>query len=1557
MAASSDVRDIFRGLKAQSNGFLDSAEFKSFWTSLGLTSEITDGLFELAHKTQDGRIDMSELREWLDVGDGGLSEISSRKPSVVFVVGGPFSGKSTQCQRIVQTFGYTLLGVGDMLREAAQGNGPSSVLGDQVASCLREGTLVPTPIVLELIQKAMERHGWEGGKFLIDGFPRSFDNLQGWRTYFKGRVDYRFCIFLSCSQAVMEARCLAFSEAAAELDSETVHTRFRIFYQESMPVVEEFQTAGHLRKVDAEKDEEEVWQAIRGLFGPEIIFVLGGPCSGKSTHCRRIASQYGYRHLSVEDLLQSESQRSSSDGEIIKEALEINEDPPGEVTVRVLKRAMENHGWDGGKYVIEGFPQNRETLEASRKSLTPYVNIQFGIVFDCSKEEMENRLERLRHGHGGSLPAAATSSHTMHNGQRADGQQSSYVDQLIQLGLRAQFQKYRKDTVPVMDRLVQLRQVHILDAAKESDKVWQSVSCLFGPSIIFVFGGPSSGKRRQCIRISKLFRFTKLSIEHVLQDELLYNNHGCADEIKSCQNSGRLVGTPTLLFLLEKAMRHHGWEKGKFLFEGFPRCVEDLQVWTGSSLASTTQLRLAIFLECSEEAMRQRFVAKSQESAVPLSQDEFELQLRSYRDICGPAIEFLKRNRKLRKVDAGQQVEEVWTCLNEVLQWSLSPGLKNQALVFVKPHSHNEQVCRFVQSALATNQVHILKSGTVDTHERNDMCVFDRHYFQLVKYAEADAEELKRLPQSARAAFRKFFGADAPGWDEAVTGAQILSASAAMAGKRLSPQELIDAWDRAQGCSVAPDAHVRRLDIDGGVFVVNGFVPFFKESFGKDEQPLKWFWVEFDPAQVTWKQFREEVVGKTDPSRACRKSIRGQIYTHWRELGLKKRPDVLSNAVHASAGPLEGLREILLWAGVEASEVPLWRMLATSGVPQHFVDAWMENAWVENWQVGQISRQVSSGHVFDVSGECDTRIFLKAAVRQAQRDAGSLEPRALCAPSDGVSRGKNRRRGTAVSLGAVEDFQSTLPRNGPKAAELTLLHFNDVYNVEPADKEPCGGASRFVTRIQELRHEAKARGEPDALCVFGGDAFNPSMVSSVTKGAHMVPVLNNIGVDVAVVGNHDFDHGLAELEDMTAKTDFPWLCSNCKDKATGNPLGKSALTWTTVCGGRKVGFMGLVEQEWLVTLGTINQDDVVFEDFCACAKWLAKDLRSQGCELIVAITHMRVPNDELLAHEVEDIDLILGGHDHHYEVRPVGPHGTWLLKSGTDFRDITELRIRFSTERGKKGFEVLSNRHVEVTRDISEHPETKVLVDECFQKVGAAMEEVIGMSAVDLDCTFAAVRREETSVGNFITDVMRRAMKSDVAILNSGTLRADRVIEKGPFKAKDLVSILPILGEVCLLRLSGAALVEVVENAVSQYPRFEGRFPQVSGLSFTFDAALEAYKRVVPGSIKVGDQTLELEKQYTVCTTVYLRSGKDGFEPFKTAMCLADGEQCGILPTLVRGHFEDVKALNGLSSGARTVDAKLAEELVKFGDGPDPLKQWAISPRVEGRIVCVNPKH
>ena len=525
---------------------------------------------------------------------------------------------------------------------------------------------------------------------------------------------------------------------------------------------------------------------------------------------------------------------------------------------------------------------------------------------------------------------------------------------------------------------------------------------------------------------------------------------------------------------------------------------------------------------------------------------------------------------------------------------------------------------------------------------------------------------------------------------------------------------------------------------------------------------------------------------------------------------------------------------------------------------------------------------------------------------------------------------------------------------------LEIIHFNDVYNVESRSKEPVGGAARFVGRVNEIRQDALRNGLPQPIVVFSGDAFNPSLMSTVTQGKQMIPVLNAAGVDVAVYGNHDFDFGVENLEKLAEQCKFPWLMSNVVDKSTKQHLASGHETVTVDLAGHKIGFIGVAESEWLETLATLDVEDVEFEDYCVCVRRLAEDLREQGYDLIVVLSHMRVPNDERLAVECGDvIDLVLGGHDHHYAVKTYGDHNIHVCKSGTDFRQMTVLRLEFPAS-GERPT-VAQWRCENITSDVAEDASLKEELVQYVELVSAKMSAVVGFTSVPLDCRFKTVRTQETNIGNFVADMMRRGTGADVAILNSGTLRTDAIIDAGILRMKDLVNLLPMMDALAVLRLTGAQLLDALENGVSLYPRLEGRFPQVSGVRFAFDAKLESGGRVVRESVMVNDEPLVLDKKYLVTTKGYLAHGKDGYDVFRDGEVLLDEETGPMLPTLLRNTFTELEIIDNMRHRSKAVlrgveQWKRAAHVHEVSnESTDGVAHMGIKPVVDGRINCLNP--
>jgi len=187
------------------------------------------------------------------------------KPDVVFVLGGPGAGKGTQCARIVEHFGYVHLSAGDLLREERAT--PGSAFGELIERHIRNGTIVPVEITCSLLAKAMEKS--EKNKFLIDGFPRNKDNLDGWEREMGDKVNLEFVLFFDCPQETCMSRCLnrgAAGSGRSDDNEESLKKRFQTYIGDTMPIIEHYEALKLVRKVEASQAPEKVFEDVQAVF-------------------------------------------------------------------------------------------------------------------------------------------------------------------------------------------------------------------------------------------------------------------------------------------------------------------------------------------------------------------------------------------------------------------------------------------------------------------------------------------------------------------------------------------------------------------------------------------------------------------------------------------------------------------------------------------------------------------------------------------------------------------------------------------------------------------------------------------------------------------------------------------------------------------------------------------------------------------------------------------------------------------------------------------------------------------------------------------------------------------------------------------------------------------------------------------------------------------------------------------------------------------------------------------------------------------------------------------
>ena len=461
----------------------------------------------------------------------------------------------------------------------------------------------------------------------------------------------------------------------------------------------------------------------------------------------------------------------------------------------------------------------------------------------------------------------------------------------------------------------------------------------------------------------------------------------------------------------------------------------------------------------------------------------------------------------------------------------------------------------------------------------------------------------------------------------------------------------------------------------------------------------------------------------------------------------------------------------------------------------------------------------------------------------------------------------------------------------PSAAaplSLTIVHVNDWDRM--AGRQGAGGAARIAAVVAEERARAAAAGGY-AIVTFGGDMISPSLMSGIDKGRHMIALADDIGFDIGVVGNHEFDFGAEVLRRRLAESRMTWLAGNVRYKGRAG-LPEAPATTMLERGGFRIGFLGLVTAD----TPEISKPgkDVTFAPVAETGVALAKRLKRAGADLVVALTHEELGRDMDLLARAREIDILLGGHDHLLLARYDGRQA--VLKAGSQGNHVAVLDLEIVRRKNRAGARAAvwtPSYRLRSTAGLPGDEAVAARVKGYQDRLDRDLGAVIGETRTALDTRRVAVRAGETAFGNLVADAMRAATGSDIALTNGGGIRGDTAYPAGTAITRKLVlTELPFGNRTVKLRLTGAQLKAALENGVSQVERAAGRFPQVSGLAFSFDPRRPAGSRIA--RITVGGAALDPAKSYTLATVDFLAQGGDGYAAFRSGEVLIDPRSGGL---------------------------------------------------------------
>jgi 2',3'-cyclic-nucleotide 2'-phosphodiesterase (5'-nucleotidase family) len=449
-----------------------------------------------------------------------------------------------------------------------------------------------------------------------------------------------------------------------------------------------------------------------------------------------------------------------------------------------------------------------------------------------------------------------------------------------------------------------------------------------------------------------------------------------------------------------------------------------------------------------------------------------------------------------------------------------------------------------------------------------------------------------------------------------------------------------------------------------------------------------------------------------------------------------------------------------------------------------------------------------------------------------------------------------------------------------RQVELRLLYVNDFHGFalpyKPLGSDAAlGGAAYLAAAVDRLRREKPS------LLLAAGDMIQGNNWANLFQGASSIELMNTMKFDAMAAGNHEFDYGLEVLRRLLSQARFPVLAANVE----GMPQLKPYVIKKVA--GLRVAIIGLVTPDTPTSTHPRNVAGLKFiEPEKALEKYRKK--LSQEADFFIVLSHLGHQRERRLAEQVKGIPVVVGGHSHTRVMEPVVVDGALVVQAWEHFKALGVLDL--TVEDGK--IVKYQGRLLEIKPvPGQEHPGAQRVVAAYARKAEARMNVPVAEAVVDLDGE--GVRIRETNLGNLIADIVRETAGAQAALINGGGIRAS--IPQGQIKVKEVYDALPFDNYLVAIALTGKQLKEALEHGVSCLEEPAGKFPQVSGLSFTYSRAAPAGSRVK--EVLVLGQPLDLTKEYAVATNDFLAAGGDGYAVFGEAIKAAGDftEQGGML--------------------------------------------------------------
>lgn len=381
-------------------------------------------------------------------------------------------------------------------------------------------------------------------------------------------------------------------------------------------------------------------------------------------------------------------------------------------------------------------------------------------------------------------------------------------------------------------------------------------------------------------------------------------------------------------------------------------------------------------------------------------------------------------------------------------------------------------------------------------------------------------------------------------------------------------------------------------------------------------------------------------------------------------------------------------------------------------------------------------------------------------------------------------------------------------------------------------------------------------------------------------------MMNHLGYDGMTVGNHEFDDGPEVLRGFMDAVEFPVLMSNAD--VSNEPSLAGVLKKSTIIevGGEKIGLIGATPEDTdeLASPG----DNITFTDPLTAIQGEVDMLTKMGVNKIIVLSHLGHKTDLEIVPQLTGVDIVVEGHSNTFlsntSDRASGPYpmmigNTALVSAYAYGKYLGELNVVFDDDGNIKS---ATGEPIVMDGAVAEDPAVKARIAEAAAPLEEIRQRVVASAAEAIDGDRSNCRARECQMGNLVADAMLDRVADQgvqIAIANGGGIRAS--IDAGEVTMGEVLTVLPFQNTLATFDITGAVLLEALENGVSQMEEGAGRFAQVAGMSFTVTPGNEAGSRI--SNVMVGGAPLDLAATYSAVSNNYVRNGGDGYSMFRSA--------------------------------------------------------------------------